>query len=839
MPKSESNFADIQAKLDLALAHHQAGELDKAATLYTSILQTDPTYSEAIHLLGLVYHQRGQHQAAERIIRHAIEINQCEPLYFTNHAVVLQALAEFESSITACNNAIQINPNHADAYYQRGISENCLGRYDDATISFKDAITLRPNQADYHNHLGITLTRLERFETAIVAFEHAIELNPQSADAHKNLGICLKRAGHPEAAIISYQNAIKADSRRADSYGHLATALIALGRHDEAITYYDKAIEIAPYYSEAYNNRGNALQELGKIKAAISSYKEAIKYKDGYSDAYNNLGAALLKQCNPSEALANLNIAIKLNPESADAYSNQANAYLALEQFDLAIESYRKALDIAPLHADAQSNLGNALLQMGRLNEALIVYSSVITLNPASEYVLGTIQHIKTRVCDWSDLATTQKSFEQKILNGEPITRPWVTVGLFGSAQLQKAASVCYSKKHSAHQKGRTSFDKARPSTKIKIGYFSADFHEHATAYLIAELIESHDKTRFEVFGFSFGPDSDDPMRRRIGNSLTQFTDVRNHSDEDVAALSRDFGLDIAVDLKGYTQGHRTRIFSYECAPIQVNFLGYPGTMGSEYIDYIIADKILIPSHLMMHYSEKIVRLPGSYQPNDSKRPTPNISLKKKDFDLPANGFIFCCFNNNYKILPSTFDLWMKILKEVDGSILWLLKDNLMAETNLCREAELRGIDRNRLVFAERVPLQRHISRHRLADLFLDTWPCNAHTTASDALWAGLPLITLAGETFASRVAASLLDSLGLPDLVATNQGEYLSLAVDLAKNPARLEKIRRKLAINVERNSLFDGKIFARKLETAYETMHFRFTSGLKPDHFDVLDLN
>jgi len=838
MPKSESKLPDIQAKLSIALAYHRSGELDKAVSLYESILQADPTYSEAIHLLGLVYYQRGQHKAAERIIRQAIAINQTEPLYLTNYAVVLQSLGEFDNSITACATAIRLNPNHADAYYHKGISENHIGRHGDATISFNEAIKLRPKQAEYYNHLGLTLTRLERYESAIVVLQQAIALNPQIADAHNNLGICLKRAGNPEAAIICHQNAIEADPGRADSYSHLATALVAVEKYDEALEYYDKAIEIFPYYSEAYNNRGNVLQELGEIKAAISSYKNAIKYKEDYSDAYNNLGTALLKQYNPIEALANLTIAKKLNPESADAYNNQANAFLALERFDLAVESYCKALDIAPRHSDAQSNLGNALLQMGRLDEALNSYSAAIALNPAIEYALGTIQHIKMRICNWANLEADQKILEQKIMNGEHVARPWLTLGLFGSAQLQKTASILYSKKHSSKKNIRRHFDKARPGITIRIGYYSADFHDHATAHLIAELLEQHDKVRFEVFGFSFGADANDSMRMRIANSLTRFIDVRDKSDEDVATLSRDLGIDIAVDLKGYTQGHRYRIFSYGCAPVQVNFLGYPGTMGSEHIDYIIADKVLIPNHLRMYYSEKTVRLPGSYQPNDSKRPVSQINLKRADFGLPNDGFVFCCFNNNYKILPSTFDVWMKILNQVDGSVLWLLKDNQTAKINLCREAELRGIHHSRLVFAEREPLERHVARHHLADLFLDTWPCNAHTTASDALWTGLPLITLVGETFASRVAASLLHSLDLSDLVVTSQDEYLSLSVGLAKNPFRLEKIRQRLALKVERNNLFDGQRFARKIEAAYETMYSRYKKGLQPDHFDVSDL-
>jgi predicted O-linked N-acetylglucosamine transferase (SPINDLY family) len=373
--------------------------------------------------------------------------------------------------------------------------------------------------------------------------------------------------------------------------------------------------------------------------------------------------------------------------------------------------------------------------------------------------------------------------------------------------------------------------------SRIKIGYYSADFHDHATAHLLAETLEWHDKNSFEILLFSFGPILEDGMQTRLAMAADQFFDVRQKSDSEIATFSRNLAVDVAVDLKGYTQHSRPGIFSARCAPVQVSFLGYPGTMGAKFIDYIIADRVLIPDGLAPFYSEKVVRLPGSYQPNDSRRTISNRQFSRLQFGLPEGGFVFCCFNNNYKILPETFDLWMRIILKVEGSVLWLLGDNPSAVRNLFNEAESRGVSRSRIVFAERAPHDIHLARHQLADLYLDTFPCNAHTSASDSLWAGLPLITRIGETFASRVAASLLSALDLQELIAETADDYFSLAITLASEVSRLNAIKERLQINKQCSTLFNGKLFALNLEVGYRAMNRMFLTGRSPSHFDVLE--
>lgn len=375
------------------------------------------------------------------------------------------------------------------------------------------------------------------------------------------------------------------------------------------------------------------------------------------------------------------------------------------------------------------------------------------------------------------------------------------------------------------------------PGNRIRVGYYSADFHDHATLYLMAEMLETHDRERFELYGFSFGPDASGDMRTRVLPVFEKFIDVRAMSDREVAALSNNLGIDIAVDLKGFTGDGRPGLFAERCAPIQVNFLGYPGTLAADCIDYVIADEIVVSRQAQAEFTEHIVVLPHSYQPNDSKRKISDRVFARDELGLPQDNFVFCCLNNNYKISPEAFDGWMRILTAADKSVLWLMEGSKQAALNLRAEAEARGIDGARLVFAKRMPQAEHLARLRLADLFLDTLPYNAHTTASDALWAGLPVLTLAGRSFAGRVAASLLSALDVTDLIADSQEEYEAKAIAMAHNCEALAETKARLARNRTNSTLFDGRAFARAIEAAYEVMYARHRAGLAPERIEIRD--
>ena len=450
-------------------------------------------------------------------------------------------------------------------------------------------------------------------------------------------------------------------------------------------------------------------------------------------------------------------------------------------------------------------------------------------------FLMGDLLRTQMTICDWSNYASGVAELRAQLSRGEKAAPPFFVLALLKfSRSAKKGLGNLGGRKvsGSGEHKGISPLPGHR---RIRIGYFSADFREHAVAILMAGLFEEHDRSKFEVTAFSLGPDIDDDMRTRLKVAFDKFIDVRAMSDRDVVSLARNFEIDIAVDLNGLTRDARTSIFAMRAAPIQVNYLGYPGTMGADCIDYLIADPVVIPDADQPHYAEKIVYLPNAYQPNDRKRLIADKVFTRSELSLPQEGFVFCCFNNNYKIVPDVFDSWMRILGHVDGSVLWLLKDSDIAARNLKKEARVRGVDPDRLVFAPRMTLPDHLARHRLADLFLDTLPYNAHTTASDALWTGLPVLTQIGEAFAGRVAASLLRAVGLPELVTTTRDAYEALAIELAGNPAKLASIKRKLSDNRLTTPLFDTALFTRHIEAAYTAMYERHRAGLPPDHIRV----
>jgi predicted O-linked N-acetylglucosamine transferase (SPINDLY family) len=456
-------------------------------------------------------------------------------------------------------------------------------------------------------------------------------------------------------------------------------------------------------------------------------------------------------------------------------------------------------------------------------------------LNPGIPYLPGDLLHTKMLLCDWQGLDSLDALVATRIVAGEAVADPFeVLAAPISTLHQRQCAEVYVNNKYPA---GTIALWNGKKYThdRIRLGYLSADLFQHATAGLMAGLFELHDRSRFEVTAFSFGPPSNDAMRQRLEKSFEHSIEVRDKSDQEIAKLARDREIDIAVDLKRFTNESRPGIFARRPAPVQVSYLGYPGTMGAPYIDYLIADATLIPKDQRRHYIEKIAYLPNSYQVNDSTRPVAVPRFSRRDMGLPEQGFVLCSFNNNYKITPQVFDIWMRLLRKVDGSVLWLLEANETAAKNLRAEARARGVGDERLVFAKRVGWDAHMARHRLADLFLDTFPCNAHTTASDALWEGLPILTCLGETFVGRVAASLLHAVGLPELVTHSHTEYESLALALATDPRQLSGIRQKLAQNRTTHPLFDTALSTKHIEDAYAQMMHRCRAGLPPTHFYV----
>ena len=648
-------------------------------------------------------------------------------------------------------------------------------------------------------------------------------------------GLSSHQHGQLAQAKAAYEQVLLKQPKHFDALHLLGVIATQTKNPQLAVDLIGKAIEINPSFALAYSNHGNALQELKRLDDALTSYDKAIAIKPDYADAFYNRGNALQELNLLEDALTCYDKAIALKPDHAGALYNHGNALKELKRLDDALMSYDKGIALKPDYADALYNRGNALKELKRLDDALVSYDAAIALKPDYKFLLGIRLNTQMHLCDWSDLQNQLEELEAFISEELMVSHPFPVIGLVDKPGLQlKASTIFVNEKHPAH--GVLDMIKSRSvGGKIRIGYYSADFYSHATSVLMAELFEEHDTRAFELYGFSFGPDTQDEMRSRIASGFDYFFDVTRKSDREVALMSRDLGIDIAVDLKGFTENCRVGIFAEQCAPIQVNYLGYPGTLAAPYFDYIVADKTLIPQESQQYYTEKVIYLPHSYQVNDSKRKISQKLFTRHEVGLPESGFVFCCFNMNYKILPATFDVWMRILKAVNGSVLWLLQDNPTATNNLRKEAERRGVDPTRLVFAPRMNLEEHLARHRLADLFIDTMPCNAHTTASDALWAGLPILTQIGQSFAARVAASLLNTMDLSELVTKTSEEYESKAVDLANNPLKLAQIKKKLEQNRRTSPLFNGQLFARHIEAAYEEIHLRHLSGKKPDHVYV----
>jgi predicted O-linked N-acetylglucosamine transferase (SPINDLY family) len=718
---------------------------------------------------------------------------------------------------------------------QEAVELHQAGQLDAAETQYKKLLTFLPSNTMLLAHIGRIAFQKGDLKGAARIFEKSLKINPDQATVLCDKGVVLQELKRYDESIINFNKAIALNPTFVNAYYNKGVALQELKSFNEALSSFNRAIELDPNDVDAYYNRSISLSKLKRFEEALLSINHCIALEPDYPDAYCNLGSILIDLNRYEEALKNINHAILLNPNYAEAYNHRGNALKNLKRLDEALVTYDRAITLKPDYAEAYSNRGVTLQDLKRLDEALASYDRAIALKPDINFILGSSLHTKMGLCLWDDLSHHLNDLTHKINNNKKVAIPFALLALFDHPEMQKKTAEIYVKKIYPQLHVLPKIDRYSKHSKIRLGYFSADFHNHATMHLMAELFESHNKDKFELIAFSFGPDNQDESRQRAFLCFDQFVDVRFKSDREIAVLARTMEIDIAVDLKGYTQDCRTGIFAEGSAPIQVNYLGYPGTMAVDYIDYLIADRTLIPEDKQPYYSEKIVYLPNSYQVNVSKRTVTETALTRQELGLPDTGFIFCCFNNNYKITPTTFAGWMRILTAVDGSVLWLFESNSSAVKNLRKEAVKLGINEERLIFAEYIPIADHLNRIQMADLFMDTLPYNAHTTTSDALRMGLPVLTLIGESFASRVAASLLNAVNLPELITTTQEQYESLAIDLALHPEKLKALKEKLANNLPTAPLYNTPLFTQHLESAYLTMYDRYQKGLAPEHIYV----
>ncbi|AXO13426.1 tetratricopeptide repeat protein [Thalassospira indica] len=602
-------------------------------------------------------------------------------------------------------------------------------------------------------------------------------------------------------AISICEKHLKSEPGAAVIWVVLANAHFANKDYEQAFSCFKKVVDLAPQNPKSYQNLGVFYQGIGKYNEALQSYKKAASCDANYAPAYNGAGVVLM----------------------------------TVGQFDVAQPYFAKALQLDPGFADAYNNLAHVFFSKGQLPAAAQSYAKANALNPDLKSAQANQFYSLAMMCDWAGLESFSSEADTLGIEGEAIA-PFSLLVREDAPERQLARSRKFvSAKFGRGAEWRGAAPSKRPD-KLRIGYFSADFHNHATLSLMMGLLRNHDHEKFEIHGFSYGVVKESNSLNEAKQFLESFSDVERATDEEIVELAREKKIDIAIDLKGHTHQARTGIFAYRMAPIQINYLGYPGSIGADFIEYMIVDKVTVPETHKQYLSEKLIYLPNCYQPNNDQRQISQTDTKRTDFGLPETGFVFCSFNNTYKITPREFDIWMRLLGKVDSSVLWLLKGNDYAADNLRKEAQKRGVDPNRLIFAEKLPEPEHLARHKHADLLLDTFNVNAHTTASDALWAGLPMVTLPGAQFAARVAASILSAANLPELIAKSEEDYEAIALDLALNPEKAIAIRSKVKENAKVCPLFDSKSYTVDLERAYDAAYACYLRGEAPKNIDLV---
>jgi len=681
---------------------------------------------------------------------------------------------------------------------------------------------------------AIALQKAGHFEVAQALYEKILRLQPRHFDALHLSGLVALELNAPNRAVELISRAIEVNPRHAPAHHNLAITLAELGQFDAALRSYDRALELEPSNAKTHNDRGNALADLGRNAEALAAYDSAVALDAGYAEAHYNRSCALLALGQSREALASCERALALRPDYAKALNNLGIALGNLGRTAEALAAFERATIAAADYADAINNAAFALVDLKRSAEAVARFDALLALRPDYPFARGARLRTQMAFADWTDVDVRVADIVDRIERGEPAARPFDVLAVCGAPSVQRSAARIWMEARCLSNPALGPLPRPAPSGRIRIGYFSPDYGSHALSALMAELFERHDRSRFEIFGFSCGPDDGSDLRRRVAAAFEHFIDVQEQSDVEIAQRARALGIDIAVDLAGFTRGGRTGVLALRAAPVQASWLGYLGTMSADYIDYLFADAVIVPDAIKGNYAEKIVRLP-CYQPNDTRRAIAERRFTREELGLADSGFAFCSFNDTYKLTPATFDVWMRILRRTEGSVLFLYADGDPVPANLRREAAARGVDPERLVFGGRLPVADYLARYRAADLFLDTQPYNAGTTASDALWAGLPVLTCTGDAFAARIAASVVTAAGLPELVTDSPQAYEETAVALATSPDRMSALRRWLAESRTTAPLFDSDRHTASVEAAYVEMHRRSLAGLAPDDIDV----
>ncbi|MFO7716073.1 tetratricopeptide repeat protein [Desulfosarcina sp.] len=811
------NIDTIRKRVDTALRQmgnfdHQKGDLATAERRCQSILATDPGNADALHLLSILHSQTGRKKTAINLILQAIRICPNNPIFFNNLGSLLKSDSKFDKAKHCYQKALILNPNYPEALY------NLAGIF----------------------HIQ------EQFEKALKCYQKAVALNKKFPEAFNNMAATLNMICRYDEAIDCCKEALKIRPNYSESFNNMGNAYQGLGRPALAVACYEKSMALSGESAEVLCNLANAFQEEGKINLAIETYKKAIRLNPSYGKAYNNLGTAYRSKWNLKEAEHLFKQSIKLAPENAQGYHNLGNIFYDKGDYRTAASWYDKAISIHPGSVETYINRGIIYQENGESTNALKCFNKALAIAPHNSKAYSHMVHELYQVCDWhrmDELNTRIDKFtERELANGHrPHEMPFLSLIRNADPSINFRIARSWSREISKSILGNNGSLKFRhirsKQQKVTIGYLSNNFRNHPTSHLISEIFELHDRTRFAINAYSYGENDGSLYREKIRQKCDKFIDLRNLNHEEAAQHIFDDCVDILVDLVGYMRGNRLEICAYQPAPVQVRWLGLAGTTGANFFDYIITDNIVTPEDQTLFYSEKFVYMPDTYQVNSKPLGESCRKFSRYDLGLPVDGFVYCCFCSSYKIEPVIFKNWMDILKRVPNSVLWLLKSDDIVVNNLRSEVSKCGIDQERIVFAEKMDKMAHLDRLKLADVALDTIVVNGAATTSDALWAGIPVITIKGSHFASRMSASILNAVGLNDLVLGDEDSYRKVAVGLGKNRKLVEEVKERLAANRLEKSLFDTHGFVKNLEKAYSKMWEGYRNGMKPKLIHVKD--
>ena len=828
----DASFAESYSNLGNALK--ELGDYYSAIEFYNKAIKLKPRFCDAYNNLASVYMQLGETDQAMETYNMALVLNPALVDAHNNLGNLFKTQGDLESSKKCYLEAIRIKPDFAVAWNNLAGVFKDEGQIGTAVSYYKEATRLCPEFADAHSNLGNALKEQNLLDEAIVSYKTAIKLRPDFAIAHGNLGTCQFDLGDVQQAVRTFKYALQLEPNYPDAYNSLGNAQRDLGQLEEAIQSFRSALRLKPDHPHAYNNLGNAMKDKGLIKEAVHCYVTAVRIMPKFAAAHSNLASLLKEQGKLEQSLAHYHEAITIEPLFADAYSNLGNLYKDFGKTEEAVKCYATAIKINPDFAVAHSNLAAAYKDSGDITSAIASYRRALELKPDFSDAFVNLVHSCISICDWSsfeeDQAKVAQILQEQLMESNsflPSIQPFHSLAFPLSLQEMKQIAERYSRKAlDSVALAETRFNlrlKARIQ-RVKVGYVSSDFGNHPLSHLMQSVFGLHNRDRFEVTCYALTPSDKSRWRGRIETEVEYFKDISQLQAADAAQLIYNDGIHILVNLNGFTKGAKNELFALRPAHVQLSMVGFCGTSGASYMDYMVADPITIPSENRSFYTEKILYMPHTYVINDHKQSARFVvdgsvaPPTRGRYGLSEDKFVFCNFGQLYKIDPLIFDTWMNILKRVQNSVLWLLKFPPDGEVNIRAEARKRGVREDQIHFSDVAANDEHLLRGGLADLFLDTSVCNAHTTSCDILWSGTPLITLIGDRMSSRVSASILTSIGTPELVCESYEEYEEMAVSLAEDSEQLFTFRRKLERSRENCAAYDTERWVRNLEAGYD---------------------